>query len=257
VCSSDLEALESPAEFLILGGGDGTLSRSVGRLAGSGKVLGVLPLGTFNLAARDLSLPLDPLKAAEELLRGEVGEIDILRVNEHCCLCATVFGFYPALAKKRESYHGQAWWLKSLRIAYELAFVATKSRALRMELRGGGERRQLKTRLAAFSPGRYEDEFGLIPRRKDLAAGELFAYISRGRSRWDLLREGCKFLLGKVFDPEEMVLMRGRELELRVKGRRRLEAMIDGEILEVNLPCRLRIEAKALRVLRVEGGDEG
>lgn len=40
-------------------GGDGTLNCAAGMLAGSGVALGILPLGTMNLLAKDLGIPLD------------------------------------------------------------------------------------------------------------------------------------------------------------------------------------------------------
>src|SRR6185369_9386609 len=52
------QAAEDPDQVVVAGGGDGTVSAVAGALAGSGKTLGVLPMGTLNHFAKDLGLPL-------------------------------------------------------------------------------------------------------------------------------------------------------------------------------------------------------
>jgi diacylglycerol kinase family enzyme len=50
-------------------GGDGTINEAINGLAGSQVPLGLLPGGTANILARELGLPLDPVRAASELSR--------------------------------------------------------------------------------------------------------------------------------------------------------------------------------------------
>jgi len=50
-------------------GGDGTINEVINGLAGSQVALGLLPGGTANILARDMGLPLNPVRAARELSR--------------------------------------------------------------------------------------------------------------------------------------------------------------------------------------------
>lgn len=50
-------ALQDGAELVVVGGGDGTVRQVAGVLAGTGVPLGILPLGTANLFARNAGLP--------------------------------------------------------------------------------------------------------------------------------------------------------------------------------------------------------
>ena len=68
-------------DLVVVGGGDGTVSYAAGRLAGTGIVLGVLPLGTANDLARTLEIPNDLAAACAVLADGKVVDIDLGRAN--------------------------------------------------------------------------------------------------------------------------------------------------------------------------------
>lgn len=63
-------AVRSGIRTVVAAGGDGTIAEVAGAIAGSGATLGVLPLGTANVLAWELRIPLDPGRAAEVLARG-------------------------------------------------------------------------------------------------------------------------------------------------------------------------------------------
>src|SRR4051794_30612385 len=69
-------ALATGAEAIIVGGGDGTISAAAQRLAGTATALGILPLGTMNMLAKDLGIPLDLTAAAAALAAGTTRVID-------------------------------------------------------------------------------------------------------------------------------------------------------------------------------------
>jgi diacylglycerol kinase family enzyme len=74
-------ALEASADVVLACGGDGTVRHVARVLAGSGIPLGLLPTGTANLLARNLTLVLhDPVKATRIALSGTNRAIDIGRV---------------------------------------------------------------------------------------------------------------------------------------------------------------------------------
>ncbi len=244
------KAVASDSEAILVGGGDGTITSAAKLLRGTEKALGVIPLGTFNLEARDLKIALDPFDAATQLMESEVEEIDLMEVNDEVCLCATVIGFYPAIAKSREDFHGKSWWRKSFQFMREIATVAVNSPALDIQITSENATIERRTRLAAFAPGHYQESIGIIPVRDNLSSGELSAYVSEHLSRAQMLSAAVGYLCGNLLDTEKMIQIETRELTVTVKRKRRIPAMIDGEIVAIDLPCRMRVLPKALKVLR-------
>jgi diacylglycerol kinase (ATP) len=66
---------------IVIGGGDGTLSKALPALLELNKPVAVLPLGTANDFARMLGLSVDPLEAAETALDGREHQIDVGLAN--------------------------------------------------------------------------------------------------------------------------------------------------------------------------------
>ncbi len=62
-------------------GGDGTLGEVVAGLSGTPVPVGIIPVGTANVVARELRIPLSPEKAARVLLSGKTRQVDLGRAN--------------------------------------------------------------------------------------------------------------------------------------------------------------------------------
>lgn len=77
------DALQKGVDLVIAAGGDGTVSGVVAGMLNSNVPMGILPAGTGNNLARDLSIPLN-LAAAMELLDSEhtTRTMDVLEVND-------------------------------------------------------------------------------------------------------------------------------------------------------------------------------
>lgn len=70
-------ALADGHKKILVAGGDGTLRKVVQEVAGSGASVGILPIGTGNILARNLKLPLSLEASVKRALAGNPYEIDL------------------------------------------------------------------------------------------------------------------------------------------------------------------------------------
>ncbi len=69
-------ATKAGDRLIVAAGGDGTVNEVVNGMS-KGATLGVIPLGTANVLARELGIPLDPHEACKRILTGKPIQMDI------------------------------------------------------------------------------------------------------------------------------------------------------------------------------------
>ncbi len=241
-------ARDGKAEAVIVGGGDGTVASAATVLAGGDKPLGILPLGTFNLAARDVGMPLEWREAAKLLVTAPVGGMDLLDVQGKRYLCVVVLGFYPTLVLGQPEYHG-SWIVKTFRTLLKALRSAATFPPLHLQLDDGNAVHNHRTRMAVLANNDYEDLFGIIPKRRSLDAGYFTLYISKHTSQWGILKSVFQWILGRWKEDREITVLHATGLEINVKRKRRIAVMMDGEVQKLALPIRIKLVPKALRVI--------
>jgi YegS/Rv2252/BmrU family lipid kinase len=105
----ELKAHGKKADLIVIGGGDGTISKALPQLLKLKKPVAVLPLGTANDFARTIGLPADPLQAAEVALSGRKRRIDVGMVNERPYLNVASVGAATKVAKAQSKELKQKW----------------------------------------------------------------------------------------------------------------------------------------------------
>ncbi len=87
------KAVEDNIYMVIAAGGDGTINEVVQGLAGGKTVLAILPVGTTNVMARDLKIPLSLQDAIQVIDNGEEGIIDLGIINDRYFVLMAGIGF--------------------------------------------------------------------------------------------------------------------------------------------------------------------
>lgn len=243
------QALAQGAEAVVVGGGDGTIAAAAARLKNTGIALGILPLGTMNLLARDLGIPLELDAAAEALAHGAVRAIDVAEVNGHVFLCNSVIGSPSWLGRHRERHRGRA--SLRTRLAFALAALRAEWRHRPMRLSVAldeGRPVRLWTRAVAVASNRYDEGFGLVMTRSRLDAGHLTLYVARRYGLWWWLRAAVGMFLG-TWRGARLVHERAARQVTIASPRTALRVMNDGEARLLAPPLAYRIHPRALRLI--------
>jgi diacylglycerol kinase (ATP) len=105
----ELKELGKDVDLIVIGGGDGTISKALPELLKLKKPFAVLPLGTANDFARTIGLPADPLQAAEVAVNGRAHQIDVGLVNGLPYLNVASVGVASMVAKAQSKELKRKW----------------------------------------------------------------------------------------------------------------------------------------------------
>ncbi|WP_181704720.1 diacylglycerol kinase family protein [Chthonobacter rhizosphaerae] len=236
---------------VVIGGGDGSVSTAAGRLAGTGVALGVLPLGTMNLFARSLGMPIDFEEAVRTLATAEPRPADIAEVNGRLFIHQLGFGVQPHMARvrRRALVGGKAG--KLFATARALFTVFRRPRVMRLTLVEDGTETPVAATGLVVSNSLYGA--GHLPFADDPADGRLGVYVCTSRAFGDLLQLTTAVVRGTWRDDPRISVTSATDLV--IKGRSStLAVTVDGELERVDLPARVMKRPGALTVLAAPRG---
>jgi len=235
------------ADRLVSVGGDGTL-RSVAEAAlRTGLTLGLVPMGTMNLLAKDLGIPLDVNDAIAIAAGDNTTTIDAGRVNDVLFLHSSVLGIVPRLGRWRERLRRSSSVQESATNLARIARVLGTIEPARLSVDLGNGRERVETFALAIAVGRV----AMMPpeplRRPILDAGHLALYLSHHEGRAGLLTLLTELGVG-LWGIDAQVEVTTAERFIVTGAERRILVSNDGEVRRFDAPLRYDILPRALRV---------
>jgi len=242
------DAAQSTERIVVAAGGDGTISAVAGALAGSDKILGVLPVGTLNHFAKDLGIPLDLEAAVRNIKEGKVAAVDVGEVNGRIFINNSSLGIYPQIVSRREAQ--QQRLARGKWTAFFWATIQALRRFPFLDLRIAFEGQQIVRRTAFLFVGNNEYKIAgfELGSRSCVNGGKLGLYLSQGTGRLGLFRLAFHALFGRVDQAKDFDVFCVSEARVET-GKRRLLVACDGEVERMETPLQYRIRSAALRVL--------
>lgn len=234
-------------DAVVAAGGDGTISRAAGHLAGTDRPLGILPLGTLNHLARDAGIPADLDAAAAVIAAGHARPIDVAEVNGRVFVNNSGVGLYPDMVRFREAEQGRG---RSKR----WAMLSAASRALRsfrrrrLWISAPGVETPIRTPLLFVGNNRYRASLFALGRREALDQGELSLHAVRAKNRAHLFWAGLRGLVGRLDQQRDFVTLYATQATISSDSPR-LTISADGETFSMETPLEYRIRPKALRLI--------
>jgi diacylglycerol kinase (ATP) len=100
----------SAADRIIAVGGDGTLKLVAQCQLNSETPIGIIPGGSANGMAKELSIPLDVREALNTAVNGRPKKIHVVMVNDELCIHLSDIGFNAYVIKKFDSLPDRGMW---------------------------------------------------------------------------------------------------------------------------------------------------
>lgn len=251
------KALRSDAEVIVAAGGDGTVTALAGAMIDSDKTLAVLPLGTANLLAHDLGVPLDLDQTIAALGQMQKRLIDVGEVNGRIFLHKVVIGLIPGIAAAREQVRGRNDLRAKLEFVSHFFARILNARRIAVEINPReGEARVARVQSIAVANNDYDEGLGRFFSRERLDAGNLSLYVLKHLTLTDIARLTLGMLLGNWRQDEALEIANVSAVTVRTR-KPRLRAMIDGEVETLAVPLTFRIRPAALSVLAPAAAGKG
>jgi diacylglycerol kinase family enzyme len=242
------EAARGGEKTIVAAGGDGTVSGVAGALAGTDRILGVLPIGTLNHFAKDLGIPLELEAAVRNVMHGRVLAVDAGEVCGKIFINNSSLGIYPQIVSRREAQ--QQHLSRGKWPAFFWATVQALRRFPFLDLRIALDNRQINRRTAFLFVGNNEYEIAgfKLGSRACVNAGKLGLYVTRRTGRFGLFRLAFHALFGRVDQAKDFDVFCVTEARIETR-KRRLRVARDGEVEWMESPLDYRIRPGVLRVL--------
>jgi diacylglycerol kinase family enzyme len=248
VTAAAKQAVAGHHETIVAAGGDGTVSTVAAEVAGTEKILGVLPLGTLNHFAKDLHVPLHLEGAARTIVQHHTAAVDVGEVNGRVFINNSSLGIYPHIVHRRVAEQMR------LRIGKWPAFIWASMRAFRrfpfldlcIEVEGKKLRRE--SSFLFVGNNEYEMTGFRIGARRRLDAGKLGLYLTHRTGRWGLIRLALRALLGHLTQENDFEAYLVEEAFVEAY-RHFILVATDGEVRWMELPLHYQCRPRALRVI--------
>lgn len=242
------QAARSNHDVVIAGGGDGTVNAVASELVGTGKRLGVLPLGTFNYFAREMGIPADLDSAFRTCFEGETRPVTVGEVNGQVFLNNASIGLYPVILAVREQNYSR--WGRARLVAYWSTLTALFRLGLNMKLTltFNCERRTIRTPMLFVARNATQlEEFG-VPGFRCVSDDGFSVYALKALGRLALIRVAWRTFIGKLEPQYDFdMICTG---EMHVESRRMLRTLaFDGERVKMLAPLDFRVRQDALSIV--------
>lgn len=216
-------------EAVLVAGGDGSVHEAVNGIVASNKdvVLGIIPVGTGNDAARSYGIPFNPVKAARTLCEKNVASVDIGRFNDIYYANSLGIGLDGLVAHKahdlRENsrLRGVPLYIKALNE------VLKEWEPFELEFSSDEFTIRESVMLSAVNVGRsYGGGFFVTP-DAFIDDGLFDICIVREIPRWQVMPRLPFFITGKYGWMKVAVKKRAKRVSIRAS--REVYAQLDGE----------------------------
>ncbi len=220
-----LRSLERDVDLVVAVGGDGTVGEVLNGLVDPEVPVGILPLGTANVLAAELSLPRDVHRALEIFAAGRTTAIDVAHVNATLSFLVVGVGYDAIAVRDVESRRDGPITKLTYALAVLRALSGYREPRLEVEIDGEPVEGGPFGLVLASNITNYGGFLKLSPEGR-LDDGRFDVYLFRGASPVRLVGHAVRGVLGRLIG--KSCLVRPAR-SLRVTSDEPVPVQVDGD----------------------------
>jgi diacylglycerol kinase family enzyme len=220
------QALDGDADLVLVAGGDGTVAECAGVLADTGVPMALAPLGTGNLLARNLGLPLDLAEALDVAAGTTRDRIDLLEAGAKRFAVMAGLGFDAAMMRDTDdNVKDRVSWFAYV-IGGARALRRTRSTAYRIAVDDDPSSSVRALGVLVGNVGELQAGMAALP-DADPRDGLLDVIVVAPRSWRDVPGLLVWLARGRLRDSTHTITMRGRAVS--ISAERDVPVQFDGD----------------------------
>ncbi len=220
------EALDAGADLVLVCGGDGTVAACAGTLAQTKVAMALVPVGTGNLLARNIGVPLDIAPALDVAFGPDRRHLDVLEAGGRRFVVMAGLGFDAALIRDTDdTAKARAGWLAYL-VGLGRAMRRTPLVRFTIAVDGAAAIQRRALGVLVGNVGQVQGGLRMLPdARPDDGVVDVGVLTVRTRRDWPLLL--LRILRGRPDSGPQAEILRGAQVEIRTD--RAVPTQYDGE----------------------------
>jgi diacylglycerol kinase (ATP) len=239
-------AAQSGYNAVIAAGGDGTVNEVMNGLVGTDTALGVLPLGTVNIWAREMGLSMDMLKAADSLGKSELTKIDVGMAGNRYFLLMAGIGFDAAVTATVRSEEKKL--LGAIAYVKQAIQIAWNFRGVRLKLRIDGKRVRGKILMVIVGNSQLYGGVIKFTAHATIDDGLLDVCVIKGRGMLSAPRRLISIFARHYNRDPQVKYYQAKQVEIRRKRGKALPVQVDGDYLGTT-PMSFRVVPDSLWIM--------
>jgi YegS/Rv2252/BmrU family lipid kinase len=241
--SKAVQCVRAGADLVIAAGGDGTINSVLNGLAGSPTALGVVPLGTANVLATALRIPVEIRSACQLIAQGEIRTFDLGTANGRWFSIIAGIGLDAYVAQRADSklkktFGGAAYLMVGLVDLFRYRFRP-------IELSIDSMPRARTGYLVLVCNSGHHGGVMIAPDAR-MHDGLLDVVVFKSKSFYSIAQYLWKIWKGSLPDVATIEYFKGKIIEISAKGRHHVQ--VDGEYIG-RTPVRIEVKPDALKVV--------
>ena len=233
-------------DVVMAAGGDGSIFEVSNGLVGTDTALGVIPVGTENVLAREMGVPLQPRLACQHLIKSQTRTIDVGKVGDQHFVCFAGIGFDAHVAhnlpsERKKRFGALAYFFTS---AQTLGSYRKAPHQARITV--DGTTHEVEFLILVISNIR---SYGgrLVPAPKaSVDDGLLDVCIFPNANYLDLMRQTVAMRSGKHIALPGVQYYQAKEVLIETDAEKQIQ--LDGDAWPGSSPFRVSVVPKSLKV---------